>query len=679
MAMRVTTKMMQNTSLRNLNTNKARQEMLTNQLSTGKKISRPSDDPVVAIRSLKLNSTLDKIDQYYENNAKDADKWINLTLSSIQTCGDLLEDMVPLINQCASGENDIQDRLSLMETLQNYKKEYYSIGNSDYAGRTIFTGYRTDLPLAFTNGKREKYTITEQINNTSIEKTTIIKSGDLLSINEGNYSKINETENSISTMEINRIQLSYKDISDNKDNKLQLGYVKNADINTVKEQKKFSNSNNSITSPAEIEYKSDDERLTVKADYGTIKDSTIIEAGQSYTDYVTQETNGVEKKEKVTIRTFTLNNNTNDNFYVTSLNNSENKALEVQSNNKTYKVWLDSDNRLVIKGKDDNKTCYIDDITYAKDYTDEELEELKEKGIEPSYNPVEYYVEFNVDKVYPNATDEAYSSVYDSGDSTENSKKITYIAQTGEVLLGSAIAKELSELSEDTELRITYDKVDWADDDLDPVHYFYTKRYDEETGKVIEYNANKIAKDSAASPVQVIEYDVGNNQSLRVNTTADELYFQEIGLALDEAISLLEEQNRVQEARDNIKSMVESGKYEGEDLKKLENQLAALEKTFTLTKDKAQKRCEALITDMKGYTKQCSIAETNCGARASRLKLINTRLSVQQTNFQELVSENEDADYTDLAIQLKSIEMTYQAALSSISYVMQTSLLDFIR
>jgi flagellin-like hook-associated protein FlgL len=51
---------------------------------------------------------------------------------------------------------------------------------------------------------------------------------------------------------------------------------------------------------------------------------------------------------------------------------------------------------------------------------------------------------------------------------------------------------------------------------------------------------------------------------------------------------------------------------------------------------------------------------------------------VQKTNYEELVSENEDADYTDLAVQLKSVEMTYEAALSSISYVMQTSLLDFI-
>jgi flagellar hook-associated protein 3 FlgL len=45
MAMRITTKMMQNRSLNNLNTNKTLQEKLTTQLSTMKKITRPSDDP----------------------------------------------------------------------------------------------------------------------------------------------------------------------------------------------------------------------------------------------------------------------------------------------------------------------------------------------------------------------------------------------------------------------------------------------------------------------------------------------------------------------------------------------------------------------------------------------------------------------------------------------------------
>ena len=84
------------------------------------------------------------------------------------------------------------------------------------------------------------------------------------------------------------------------------------------------------------------------------------------------------------------------------------------------------------------------------------------------------------------------------------------------------------------------------------------------------------------------------------------------------------------------------------------------------------------MTTFDGYIDQTTLAYTDVGSRSSRLKLIDNRLSAQQTNFQELVSENEDADVTDLAIQLSSVELTYEAALSSISYVMKTTLLDFI-
>ena len=99
MAMRITTKMMQNRSLNNLNTNKTLQEKLTTQLSTMKKITRPSDDPVIAIRSLKLNSTLNKIDQYYEKNSNDAQSWLELTESAIKTTNSILEDMSGYITQ----------------------------------------------------------------------------------------------------------------------------------------------------------------------------------------------------------------------------------------------------------------------------------------------------------------------------------------------------------------------------------------------------------------------------------------------------------------------------------------------------------------------------------------------------------------------------------------------------
>ena len=61
--MRVTNTMIMNNSANNMNINKSNVDTLNNQMSSQKKISRPSDDPVIAIRALRLRSTLSEIDQ----------------------------------------------------------------------------------------------------------------------------------------------------------------------------------------------------------------------------------------------------------------------------------------------------------------------------------------------------------------------------------------------------------------------------------------------------------------------------------------------------------------------------------------------------------------------------------------------------------------------------------------
>ena len=213
MAMRITTKMMQNTSLRNLNINKSLQEKLTNQMSTGKKITRPSDDPVIAIRSLKLNSSLDKIDQYYEKNASDAESWIDLTMSAISTVNKILTNDVR--NNIISANNnykEAEDRKAIIKNLQQAIAEIYSTGNADSAGRTIFTGYRTDMPLSLKEDKTEKNVITEQLTNAAIDKMTFVRTGDLKSINEGNFRDKDTTEYKVNTEDIYRFRLAYDNV-----------------------------------------------------------------------------------------------------------------------------------------------------------------------------------------------------------------------------------------------------------------------------------------------------------------------------------------------------------------------------------------------------------------------------------------------------------------------------------
>ncbi len=59
--MRITNNMMMNNTTKNINGNKVNVNALNLQMSSQKKIQRPSENPVIAIRSLRLRSTLSHI------------------------------------------------------------------------------------------------------------------------------------------------------------------------------------------------------------------------------------------------------------------------------------------------------------------------------------------------------------------------------------------------------------------------------------------------------------------------------------------------------------------------------------------------------------------------------------------------------------------------------------------
>lgn len=628
MAMRITTKMMQNRSLNNLNTNKTLQEKLTTQLSTMKKITRPSDDPVIAIRSLKLNSTLNKIDQYYEKNSNDAQSWLELTESAIKTTNSILEDMSGYITQCAQGSLTAEDRAAILQNLANYQSEIYSTGNATSAGRNIFTGYRTDTPLTFLKDKTERYSITEQRDNSYIDTITHTVIGDMANINAGNFNTASYsayTEYQVKSYDVARIRLAYNNLDIDTD------ATKNAD-------------------KIKLSYFTD---VNTDAAHGTAKGASI--STTSYSIFMNQ--NVVNNGEMEIIAT------AKDGTEIPLTLTPDGKEYTIDANTK---ISMDAKGKITIteKGNPDQTTTLQTktetDAAGNKTYTFADRTETS----------------LTITSFSKTASDDAYASVY--GDA--NANKITYVAETGELLLGKNVQNKLAALSINNEIRISYDKSEWKTDDLDPVHYFYTERYTDtrDADDPLIYNEEKLTAPKGNVAKQIIEYDIGSNQTIRVNTTADEIYTHNMGRDVGEVKALLEEYDSLEKAYDTVNSLIQSGKYEGTDLDTLNKQLDALDKARALSKSTLQERCEGLQTIFKGYTNQATLTRTDVGSRESRLKLIQNRLSAQQTNFQELVSDNEDADVTELAIQLKSVELTYEAALSSISYVMKTSLLNFI-
>lgn len=162
--MRITNKMITNNASGNINGNKVLVDKTNTQMTTQKKIARPSENPVIAIRSLRLQTTLNKVNQYYEKNIPDAESWMDVTETALTNIKDLITNMRTLCVNGSTGTLTEDDRSTILTQLKALQSQVYAEGNADYAGRTVFTGYRTDKTLTFTSDdSKTSYNIEEPL------------------------------------------------------------------------------------------------------------------------------------------------------------------------------------------------------------------------------------------------------------------------------------------------------------------------------------------------------------------------------------------------------------------------------------------------------------------------------------------------------------------------------------
>ncbi len=564
--MRITNKIMQRNNLSNINTNKMYQNKLSTQMSTQKKINRPSEDPVVAIRSLRLRSNVTEITQYYSKNIPDAESWLKVTEDALSKLSDVISNMAA---QCTRGTNKpftTTDRGTVLEQLKLLADEVYATGDADFAGRYVFTGHRTDTPLSFLSEQERKYTITEQLDKNALDSFTSVNTGKVLDINSENYDDSPQnaiTEDDIKSVDVHRIRLAYNDCVNGKD---------------------------------------------------------------------------ASGKDIVPVISFVTGANTDGTI--------------------NTKVWADGN----------------------------------PKTTDNSVTPP--FTKYQIKQV--NYADDPYSAAAGDADA------VIYVPETGELLFGDNAYKALmatkdSEATSNVnegEIRITYEKSHWQKGDLRPEHYFACKADKvDEAGNVIDTNGNVITdpnKQTAArinyndtylttdKERQVIEYDVGYNQTIRINSRADECFNHGIGREVDDIINAMQNVLELEEAQADIKAIKDKLDDGDPNHAILQKQLDAVEKALTYAKEKEQKMFEGGISAFQKYLDEANVCVTACGSRGSKLDLIKNRSQNQKTTYETLKSENEDVDITEVAIQLTSAELTYDAALMAAGKVMKTTLLDFI-
>lgn len=149
--MRITNNMLINNMLSYLNTNLDRMSRYQTQLATGKTISLPSDDPIIASRSLKLRTDVAEIKQY-QRNVDDATSWMEITETTLGQMGDVMRRLRELTVQAANGTETTVELDKIKQEVEQLKLQMTHMANTTYSGRYIFSGFKTDKPLMDENG-----------------------------------------------------------------------------------------------------------------------------------------------------------------------------------------------------------------------------------------------------------------------------------------------------------------------------------------------------------------------------------------------------------------------------------------------------------------------------------------------------------------------------------------------
>lgn len=629
--MRMTNKIMRNNSLYNINQNKILEDKLSNQMTNQSKITRPSDDPVVAIRALRLRTNVTTVTQYYEKNVPDANSWVSLTGDALSTVGDVLTQLYKNAADASKKSYTAADLEIVLTQMKSLTKEFYSSGNVDFAGRYIFSGFRTDTPITFTAEDIKEYTKNpDNLKTYMIEENlgyqdiSTISYTDWLDATDVNNTSTDERD--VTNTTLYRFRLAYKDLVESTET------TTDDDGNTVTaltqpstDLQLYINGNEVI--PTQFDNAEDAYRAVANGsvEIAYIPSTGEIVFGEEYYQNPDYDSTKVSETMQVRVK-------------------------------YTKSSWEEGDINPVhyfhCIGCDENSKQDALALEAAEDANTSAQSVLAslQKAVDNADNTS--LVQDAVNAALNKLNDLDGAAGIDSANLTAAITAVNNIStaiQNGTGVWAAAVAAldAAGMVADDAETEVCRIR-----------------------NLVVEYNADGQDQD--------IYYDVGFNQSIQVNTHADEVFTHGAQRDIDDFEVYLNQLRDIEAKISDIEAKMKEYTEESTEYQDLALKLDAANKAYTYIRDNVQTRFENQITKYQSYIDDTNVAVTNNGTRGSRLELINSRLMEQKATFKDLQSANEDVDVTEVAVQLKSSELTYEAALMATSKIMQTNLMNYI-
>lgn len=144
--MRVTTNLLFEKNFRAINANQSDLARVQEQLATGKKLLRPSDDPVGSAQIIRLTEDVNKIKQYQRK--------IDLAMNDLSAQDTALQSVQTLMNrarvltvQSGNGILTEADKFAITEEIKQIRNQTLDLMNSqDSLGNYIFAGFQSETP-----------------------------------------------------------------------------------------------------------------------------------------------------------------------------------------------------------------------------------------------------------------------------------------------------------------------------------------------------------------------------------------------------------------------------------------------------------------------------------------------------------------------------------------------------
>jgi len=143
--MRVTQTMLTNGNLNYINQNYNRYSKIMDQINSGKKITKPSDDPVVAMKGMRYRTEVIEVKQF-QRNLNEGFNWMENSDAALEEAGQVLQRIRELSVQASTDSYGEDERKNIAKEIERLQEHIVALANTKVGDNYIFNGTDTTNP-----------------------------------------------------------------------------------------------------------------------------------------------------------------------------------------------------------------------------------------------------------------------------------------------------------------------------------------------------------------------------------------------------------------------------------------------------------------------------------------------------------------------------------------------------